>query len=425
MESREDLLYREFKEAVNAAVNAMASRIAKANENTSAALVRSASIAESISEPARNPLLERRAKVRSRIWPSLPRRNTLEICVSEENSALIGGFSFPDFSEGQVNAVVRKVVVTTDVSDLSRPQWRVDCLVLRHLVDITVASEQNFAIHVDLPIGIKIVSVPQRDLYFSAIGIPKIGSDQPSASLFIPALQQRLVALAFSGKISGKVSFELPDALKATGVSIQATRISQRHIRFYFSRGGLHESIREAPEPNEANGISVKLSASLLLDLFSPRVAAAISSQGLIFGGLSLGFLPANQQLAARFVASLERSQYIVNVKASGRGNARVLQLVAVGASFGSLAFNSVGNPQVEEVWASDLHAHVDTLIGGGYGTDIPDVFIDLILDLAKAVGLRLKVSVPPSNFSERVPVAPYLLMSVAVRERDVVLQLT
>lgn len=424
VETIEDRRHQEFKDAVNSVINVLASRISSANEAASEALARSSSIADSLVAPDKNPLPEHRERIRRKIWNGLPRRNTLEICFTDQNSTLKSGIAFPDFSEGRMAAVVRNIEITTDVSRLSRPALRVDCLVLQYDLDVTLSPEQNFIVRIYLPIGIKIARSQERELYFEAIGIPAIEVDESSASLFVPAIEQHLVSMAFSGKISGKVSLDLPDALKSTGVAVQASRISQNHVRLYYSSGGWSEVTQEAPVPNNPNGISVKLSAALLRDLVSPRVAAAVASQGLQFGSFSLGFLPASQQMSALFVASLGASKYIGNTKVSGRGNARVRQLVAASASFGLLAFDSVGNPELEELWASDLHAHVDMPVGGGYGRDIPDEFIDLILDLAKAVGLKLKISVPPSNFYERISVAPYSLTSVAVRSNDIALEL-
>ncbi|WP_322082656.1 hypothetical protein [Burkholderia sp. BCC1972] len=443
MQTREERRYNTFRLTVDALMFDLEQRSALVQRSLAATITAASCVPELLTPVEKNPLLAKRAAVRKYLWPLIAGSHTLEICLDVRHPSLFQKLRESLSNLAGSNVALLESTIATSSGDLPHAGLRVDEVIFSQKLFVRypqpsqanasatpssaagAADEQGVELLVHQSFFIKLPRDTSKKPAVEALSTPIVVTNSPDGELLVPALESKLVSSIFAGEIQGNIPVDLPKELSTLGLSLHAVRLQGGLGRLYYSNRNRTPVGHDAPAPAVKEQISIKLTAQLLVDVFRPKVIAALTSSGVSLESLAILPNVASQVLVAMIVGSQRESSYVGMVKFWGKGAARVKQVMKAAAEFGNIRMRSVGSPAtVGEPWVMEAGAHLDTGIGGGVGVSLPDEAVDILYKLAKSVGLRLPVSLPNSTFAESITMSPFGVVEVQVRDTDIILTL-
>lgn len=425
MSAREELLYEAFKAEMNAIFDTAERQEAQIKDTLKEMLKSAQVVTESVASVQVNPLLARHFDIRQLIRPLIPVSNLLEICMDTRLPALVGPLrdALNQLVSDQV--VLAGTDVTTDVTVLSRPQYRSDQLVVSQKVEIrtgradTAGPPLSFVVRQAFFLRLAKGQKPK----ISALATPLVVANSQEAELVASAFELKLVSMVFANEFQSEVPLELPEVFMRLGVAAYTVRLADGLARIYYSSRRSVSPAVDAPRPSSPSIVNIKLTHQLLDDIFRPKVRNQLAASSLGMSEFKLRLLEDAQLVQAEIVASKEESQYVGNVKFWGKGFARVLQIIQLSRSAdGKLQIRGEGDPQLLGTpWVGEAGARADLLVGS-IGVSLPDKAVEILWEVAKVLGVRLPVSLPSSTVNEVIDLSPQRLMVLRIRRSDAVL---
>lgn len=444
METREDRLYEDFKRDVTAAAAQMEGWISTAQStlsNLSTAADRVGNLLHSVQD---NPLLEKRAAIRRKIWPLVPVSHTMEICLDVNMHSLLAPLRSSLEKLVGKNADLLETEIATSASGLSRSEHLVDHLVFSQKLRIrahsmlsaseeSLASAANDDVHeattgveilVKQPLFVKLKQGGPVRSAIAALTTPTVTSDSQEGEILASALQAKIISQLFAGEIGAEIPVYLPSEFAARGLLPYAVRLQDGIGRIYYSNRRKTPLTPDSPAPRSPQHINIKLSLQLLDGFVRPKVSHQMAESNTELQSLKVHLDENSQVMHVIVVGSQRVWKYIGNVKFWGKGFAKVRQSVRLTSdALGRLEVRSLGPPQLlGEPWVGEAGAHMDTPIGGGVGVSLPDEAVDILWAIARELGVRLPMALPNSTFDEAIDLTPLRLVDSVIRSAYVLL---
>ncbi|MBB3224484.1 hypothetical protein [Pseudoduganella umbonata] len=365
---------------------------------------------------------------RNSVRKATPSSHTLELLfrLSHKDVKKAVSYLTPNFRNLDFEIEVRTWELHSVDKSSSAFSERIDQIILSQILTIKIGTSVAGEVELIMPLFLRWQGATLDEIYVRAASTPLIKAIDDGGGLFVSGIRSRVVASVFANILSKKIDVALPMGLRSMNLQNRSIIVKDDIIRFHFTSRGARTRTDEGQAPVSDDGISIKLTDNFVDRMVREKVRIALADQDVSLSSFSIHFDRSSQKLIVILIGSTRFKKYFGNIKVSATGNAKVRQPIALLIGDGkNLLIRSVGAPSlVGEPWPSDVKAHMDTLIGGGVGVSVPDEAVEFIWNLLKRLGLRTKFALKPHTVSETISVNPFIVKSLLIREKDIILEL-